>query len=229
MSFGTMPYEWIAAGRLSEFSPRQGVTGRQIAALKCYLALAAYRDYYDGYSVLSTYDLSEIGGCSRPLVLEGIAILQAMGLIELEYKAANNTNRYRLPLDSTRNFRKVPQDTIVTHLQYLKNRHESYLDALKLYLAMLYVRNEATSKASISHRKLVEYTGVRPESVAAANGVLAACHFIRIRYSDEWSKTGHPTNEYELLGDFRGKRAFRARPIEQNKRRRMGGQLTARG
>jgi hypothetical protein len=217
MSFGTMPFRWIERAQLKEFSPNQGVTGRHIAALKCYLALAAYRDFRDGFSILSTSDLAQIGGLSRPMVLEGIAMLGSMGLVEVDLRAARNTNRYRLVMENGL-FRKVPQDCLLENLPKIGNRGDRYLDALKLYCALLYLRDEDSNKATVSHKKLIEYTGVRPEAVAAATSALAACNFVHIRLSEEWSKSGFPTNEYELLGDFAGKRRYRERPVEERRR-----------
>lgn len=211
MSFGTMPYQWIADGQLVDIVPRVGVTGRNTAALKCYLAIAAYRVFRQNTSILSYSDLSDITGASRPTVLEGTAILSARNIVQIGVREAKNVNAYKFS-DTAKDFRKVPQDRICDCLKNISNRHARSLDALKLYLTMLYLRDAASSIATVSHKKLIEYTGVRPENVAAATSVLAACGFIHIRYSDEWSRTGHPTNAYSLLGDFEGKRLFRERP-----------------
>lgn len=222
MAFGSLPFEWIRDGRLKEFAQKKGANGKMIAALKCYLVIAAYREYETGISVLSLNDIAKIGGVSKPMVLQGVALLEAMGLLEIGLRAHKNTNAYRLSGLSAAdgNFRKVPQDLICDRLPSLSARHPRNLDALKLYFAMLYLREERTSKAVVSHKRLIEYTGVRPEDVAAANSSLAACHFLHIRLAEgnDYSRTGHPPNEYTLLGDFRGERRFRPRPSDRSRR-----------
>lgn len=214
MSFGSMPYDWIKSQQLKDFPARPGVTGRSISALKCYLAIAAYRDWDLGSSTLSIYDLTRICGSTKPTVLEGLTMLGAMGLMAVEVRAAGNVNRYILSEFDDFNFRKVPQDKVVDCLSNIGNRGVRHLGALKLYLVMLYLRDSMTSTAIATHETLIEYSGARPEDVAASNGVLAAAGFVHIRKSSEWSRTGRPTNEYALLGDFAGKTRKRRRPIE---------------
>jgi len=221
MAFGSMPHHWISDGGLKQFTPAPGATGRMIAALKAYLVVSAYRDYETGESVLSIQDIAIVGGLSKPMVLEGTTILEAMKLLEIDIRGHRNTNVYRLPgmpaLGGT--FRKVPQDVICDRLPNLSARQPRNLDALKQYIVMLFLRNEMTSAAIVSHKTLIEYTGVRPEDVAAANSSLAAAHFIQIRPSEgnAYAKTGHPPNEYTLLGDFRGRQRFRQRPSQKTR------------
>lgn len=209
-----MPCDWIKLQKLKDFPARSGVTGRSISALKCYLAIAAYRDWDSGSSVLSTYDLTKICGSTKPTVLEGLAMLSASGLVTVELRAVGNVNRYILPEFDDFNFRKVPQDRVVDCLSSIGNRGARQLGALKLYLVMLYLRDSTTSTAVATHEKLIEYSGVRPNDVAAANSVLAAAGFVHTGKSSEWSRTGRPTNEYALLGDFAGKTRKRLRPVE---------------
>jgi hypothetical protein len=209
MSFGTFPSIWIKEGGLKEWSPRAGVVGRSIAALKCYAAMAAYRDYRLGTAILSSFDLGKIAGLSKPTVLEGVLMLQAGGLVSID--RVKNVNRYTFASGGA-GFRKIPQDAICRGLPEIGNRNPRNLAAMKIYMALLYLRDEETNTATVSHSKLVEYTGVRSTDVAAATSILVAAGLSHIRQSDEWSKTGHPTNAYHLLGDFTGKRQFVTRP-----------------
>lgn len=204
MSFGTMPTDWVDRGALLELSARPGVLGRSIAALKCFLAIAAHHRANEEGVVLSCLEIGEIAKLSKPSIIEGIEIVRSMDLLTVNAKASRNTNRYGFP-DSTSTFRKIPQDRVFQYLKLLGNRHERYLDALKAYFTFLYLRDKDTNTATVSHSRLVHYTGIRPENVAAANSVLAACHFIQIRTTDDWGESGHPNNQYTLLGDFSGR------------------------
>lgn len=221
MSWGSFPEEWVTSGDIKTFVGTAGVLGRSIAALKVAIVLASYRDYETGEAVLSANDLVKLTGTSKPMVLEGVAMLEAMGWVKTEVRGAANTNRYFIQVPG--DFRKVPQDTACDSLPVVGLRHIRSLDALKIYLCLLYLRDGQTNRATVSHKKLVEYSGVRPEGVAAATAVLSAAHFIRIRANDEWSRTGHPTNDYHLLGDFEGYKRFRVRPGAARAARRPGG------
>jgi len=217
VSYGTLCPDWIKEGRLKSFASAPGLIGRSIAALKCYLAITAYRDWETGSTVLSVTDLTHICGISKPTAIDAIAFCAELGVISIESRAAGNVNRYSLPNFQPSSFRKVPQDRIVEGLPSVGNRGVRNLSALKLYLVMLYLRDDATSTAVATHTKLIEYSGVRPEDVAAANGILAASGFIHIRNSSDWSRTGFPTNEYALLGDFAGKKRKMRRPAEERR------------
>ena len=216
MAFGTIPWDWIDARRLPEFSPKKGDVGILAAALKAALAIGAYRNFTTGDTVLSCQDIVKITGASKPMVISGIALLDALKIIEIHGRAHRNTNVYRFrdfPGESN-SFRKVPQDAICMGLPQLKARHPSVVDALRLYLAMIYLRENSTSKATVSHERLVHYTGVRPEDVARGNSLLVVSGLIQIRTAEltAFSRTGHPPNEYKLAGDFDGKRRQLPRP-----------------
>lgn len=220
MAFGQMPKGWIENGVLKQFSAEAGVVGRSIAALKCYIAIAAFRDFRQEETVLSLYDLQVITGASRPTVLEGLTIVEAMGLVEKLARADRNTNVYQVGSTDV-GFRKVPQDVINERLREISNRGAAALDALKLYVAMLYHRDESDNRAKISHKTLIDYTGVRPEAVAAGNSILHAHRFVTVR-QDETSLaySGHPMNAYILHGDFGGNQRRCLRPSEARSRDR---------
>ncbi|HEX7934829.1 MAG TPA: hypothetical protein VF573_17385 [Paraburkholderia sp.] len=220
MSFGAMPPAWIADRRLTEFSGAVGVLGRSIAALKCHLAIAANHPRYSDGAVLSFFDIATLAKLSRPMVVEGLEMLRAFQLVEIEKKAVKNTNRYVLiGHHPDASFTKVPQDRISDRLRDIGNRGSAHLDALKIYLTLLFLRDNNTNVATVSHERLVHYTGVRPDAVARANSVIAALGMMLIRRSEsEWSVSGHPTNEYTLLGDFAGTRPSRLLPSDKRHR-----------
>lgn len=220
MSWGQMPPGWIAAGGLTEFSAGAGVSGRMLAGLKCYVAIAGYRLDQTGDTVLSTSDLQEITRLSKPMVFEGIQVLESFGRVTIEARAAANTNAYRVG-DLGPGFRKVPQDILAASLPHVPNRGAGGLDAIKLYLALLYHRNEADHTAKVSHQTLRTLTGIRPENITRAYSTLHSAGFVIVERMASWSPTGgHPTNIYHLRGDFLGRRARVLRPTEQRRKNR---------
>jgi hypothetical protein len=220
MSFGQMPPRWIAAGGLKDFSGGAGVNGRMLAAAKCYIAIAGYRLDLTDDTVLSTSDFQKITGLSKPMVFEALVILEALGRIVIEPRAAANTNAYRVG-DVSPGFRKVPQDLLADSLPHIPNRGAVGLDALKLYLALLYYRDEATHSATVSHEKLRNLTGIRAENITKAYSTLHSAGFVVVDRMASWSSNGgHPMNTYRLRGDFLGKRPRVLRPTEQRRRNR---------
>jgi hypothetical protein len=215
-----MPHGWIANGTLRQFSGGVGVVGREIAALKCYLAIASFRDFRHAETVLSLYDLAQLIGASRPTVAEGIVLLEAHGLLAIQTRAERNTNVYVLG-NTDAGFRKVPQDLIAQQLREIGNRGAITLDALKLYIALLYRRDEADNRAKVTHRTLVSDTGVRPECIAAGNSILHSHRFVTVRKDEStYSMSNHPTNAYILHGDFAGMARMVPRPCEVRSRSR---------
>jgi len=187
-----------------------------IAALKCYLAIAAYRVDQSGDTVLSTWDFIQIARLSKPMVFEGLTILEAFGLIQIYPREASNTHAFGLG-ELTTGFRKVPQDVVAAGLPLIANRGAASLDALKLYLALLYNRNEEDNSTTISHVKLREYTGIRPENIVRAYSVLHTANFVVIERLATGGANGHPLNVYRMRGDFAGRRPRLQRPSEQRR------------
>jgi hypothetical protein len=222
MSFGRMPFGWIENDVLRQFSGAGGQSGQDIAALKCYLAIAAFHDSESGETVLSANDLKVVAGISRPMVFAGTKLLEQRGLLGIEPRADRNTNVYVLG-DMGPGFRKVPQDVVVAGLRLLGSRGETSLGALRLYIAMLYFRSHLDDQAKVSHEKLVMRTGVRPERVKACYRVLEKVGLIKVLSRSalmEWSASGYATNAYELLGDFAGRKRRALRPTEEARRKR---------
>ncbi|WP_285404046.1 hypothetical protein [Luteibacter sp. ME-Dv--P-043b] len=220
MSFGQMPPGWIAAGGLTEFSGGAGVSGRMLAAAKCYLAIAGYRMAQTDDTVLSTSDFQAVTGLSKPMIFEGLTILDSMELITIDSRFAANTNAYRVG-DLTAGFRKVPQDILAECLPLIPNRGIGGLDAVKLYIALLYYRDEATHSATVSHQSLRTITGIRPENITKAYSVLHTAGLVVVERMSSWSSNGgHPMNVYRLKGDFVGRRARVLRPTEQRRKSR---------
>lgn len=225
-----MPYGWLHANQLHGFSGARGMSGTEIVALKCYLAIAAYHDDRQDETVLSIKDLMGLTGASKPSVIRGLKLLEDQGLLMVDVRADRNTNVYRLAEMENR-FRKVPQDLIADNLKNLGNRGAIPLAAVKIYMALLYHRNEEDNHARVSHETLVSETGIRPQDVKTAYKMLYTCGFLHVHINaqvDARSPSGHPTNAYELFGDFRGKRPRRSRPVDaENQRRRAAARMAS--
>lgn len=224
MSYGRMPFGWIINGGLRQFSAAEATIGREITALKSYLTIAGFLDWKNRETVLSIFDIQGITGASKPMVSRGLRLLEDRGLVIIHNRADLNTNVYELGAMEN-HYRKVPQDVIGLNLKQLGNRGAVSLAALKLYVAMLYHRNEKTGDAAVSHQTLVNETGVRPELVKNAYKVLHTCGFVTVSRSSalrELSASGFATNAYKMHGDFTGLERAVRRPGAIRSRQRKG-------
>jgi hypothetical protein len=79
MSFGRFPSHWVKSNGLHAFSAslRGGIRpGEHIAALKLYLAAAAYSDFTTWTATLSLSALEDVTSLSRPMLIRGSELLR---------------------------------------------------------------------------------------------------------------------------------------------------------
>lgn len=174
-----------------------------MATLRVYLAIAASIDRDARSAPLSWDLLEELTGLSRPMVSKGLSRAQDLGLL-----SADTTRRphvYTLLDDGTLEpgdlvlFCKVPKHLVLKELRALPTRGVAVLEALKLYVTLLTVRDRYQYVARIGHEKIVWWTGMQPRHVKRAVSMLVAHNFIHVTQAES-EGTGHPFNEYQLLG-----------------------------
>jgi hypothetical protein len=194
MKWGSFP-RWVGE-KLTEFTAGQNA-GAHMAALRVYLALALVADFSSRTASISWTALQQLTGLSRPMVMKGIATATGAGLIEVD--TSHRMHSYRLlGRDNEASFTKVPLSLSST-LSQLPARGFHALDALKVYMTLLTVRGRDSQSAVISHKKIAAWSGVQARRVRAAIDVLINHHLVHVT-SVESATTGHPHNEYHLLG-----------------------------
>ncbi|WP_181303753.1 hypothetical protein [Rhodanobacter sp. PCA2] len=185
-----------------------------MAALKCYLAIASVLDFKTKSTDISLTSFELMTGCSRPMVVHGIAILEDAGLVLVD--RTRRTYRYTLTgFEGTSNapFTKVPEQ-VRGALGQLPNRGESALSAIKILILLLALRNNSTNIARIAHQKIREYCGMQARYVRQGIDHLVNHRLVHVHMGEKSSASGgHPVNFYALLGDFVGNR--RADPMDQ--------------
>jgi len=162
MSFGRFPSQWVKSHGLRAFSAGRR-PGDQIAALKLYLAAAAYSDFGSWTATLSLSALEDVTSLSRPMLIRGSEILRERELIIKGLSGQTSTYRltpagcrYYFPSEDDElrpTWAKVPQDIIERVLRDIPNRGRIPLASLRLYILLLTMRNNDTSVANISYRK----------------------------------------------------------------------------
>lgn len=199
--------------------------GDYIAALKVYLAVAAYSDFRSWTATLSLSDLEEITKVSRPTLIRGVDILVREGLI-LKGRA-RQTSTYQMVIEEERtSWAKVPQDIIRQGLRSIPNRGRYPLAALRCYILFLTLRDSTTSESRISYQRVTSYTGVRTADIALGLNILIVSGFINVRqaqYNED--ENAFPHNIYILKGDFGGSTVRHMRPRPRALRVRLADAL----
>jgi hypothetical protein len=169
-----------------------------MAALRVYLAVALFADFYSRKAALSWTDLEHFTGLSRPMVKRGLSTLEAAALLLID--RTQRSHSYTLPTGLDDNgFVKLPKARLRSALPEMPTRGFHALDALKLYITLLRVCQRDAFTARISHAKIVEWTGTQPRRVRPAIDVLINHSLIHVEMAES-SETGHPYNQYRLLG-----------------------------
>jgi hypothetical protein len=210
MSWGTFPQAWVVVERgLVGFTAGEN-TGKHVAALKCYLALAAYADWESKEVRFSLSDLEIVTGCSRPMVVAGTKCLAEHALVEINKDGVINNYRL-LGFPEAGGFSKVPLELMLKQLRNLPNRGESALSALKVLMLLLAFRSNVSATASLGHIKMRNYGGMRTSQIRAGIDHLVNHRMIHVNADHAESDAGRPANLYTILADFnRG-----ARPTER--------------
>lgn len=165
----------------------------QIAALMIYIVLvhnasdkpsAGNPDV--GISKLTYSEIGDITGLSRTKISGGLRILLELGVIlsigqgrNNVYKIANYEERggwAKLPAKGlyTKDFSKIE----AFHKFHLRLKNE--LNALKLYLIIIALRNNATNYAQVGYEKLSSYTGVHRNEIKSALSLLINLELIQV-------------------------------------------------
>lgn len=194
--WSSFPRWWID-DRLSKFTG--GVdAGVHMAALRVYLGITLHSDFNTRIGAPTWDLLGEVTGLSRPMIGKGLAALAAKGVLEVD--SSHYRHQYQLiSLSDDPGFVKVPRNRLRKELPKMPTRGAHGLDCLKLYMALLRLRQRNSFQIPISHRKIADWTGIKPNRIRAAIDVLINHGLIHVTIAES-SALGHPHNVYQLLG-----------------------------
>ncbi|QSX78113.1 hypothetical protein [Agrilutibacter solisilvae] len=185
---------------LKRLGAGESTTGRSIAALKVYLAIALSADELFAKVQVSLTQLEVLTGLSRPMVIAGIRALEELGALGVDRHGYRSTYRL-IESEDRKQFSKLPRDIVRARLKNVPNGSAEALAALKVYLTLLTVRQRNSHLAPVSHRRIQAYTGIRPATIAKGTSILIE-HGL-VRHSNRPSFTGpdgHPVNNYYVIG-----------------------------
>jgi hypothetical protein len=146
-----------------------------------------------------TWDkLEEATGLSRPMIKRGLSVASAKGLLTVDASTYRHTYRL-ITQQSDTGFVKLPTQRLRAALSKLPSRGTHALDSLKIYIVLLRLMQRNSFDVSISHQKLIAWTGVKANRVRAGIDVLINHRLIHVTTSES-PESGHPHNVYQLLG-----------------------------
>lgn len=163
-----------------------------------------------GNQVVATYeDLMALTNLSRGPVAAGLEILRELGAITTA-KNGNGCVYTLLGIDTPGDYCELPQGHLLdgqTVMRRLKGLHaalknRSSLDAVKLYMLLLALRDRHWNVARASYATIREYTGLRKEEISVAVQVLLGAQLIRLARDEEVPLKGgqHRHNRYVVSG-----------------------------
>lgn len=205
-----LPAYFVRFNGLKDLRPRQ--PSKDIAAMKLYILFAIkIRTHGTGAWVSLTYDeLTEMAGLSRTLVSTGIQRLLSLKLILVK---GDKKKTYSLKEHPTcESWTKIPVGVLldldgnITAFKSFRNRYDYELNALILYLYLLYIRHNYKSCSIVTNATIHERTGMTFGQINTAVGFMKSCGLLiertmqitaeNLRFDDDNLRA----YSYELLG-----------------------------
>lgn len=178
LPWARMPTNWIKAGALKDKFTSNINLAEKISALKIYaiLCIKANNLNEEKYSCVMTYDsLMELAFLSRSSVSKGLKLLGSLGLIE---SFGVRTKRYTIPNLYKSGWCKLPvkgfmkDDKNIESFKMFHNRYPHELNALKLYLYLLSIRDNDENFSEVSFKKITTKTGIKFQEISPALGFM---------------------------------------------------------
>lgn len=203
-----VPSRWIREGALHAFDARGA--SADAAALKLYMALAFFASFKSSPNIAagSVRSRSRNGGCVRSRVTPLHAICDAWCRTHaFTFHQVGTAHHYTLTHYEDTGWAKLPRAHLLAdrRFQSFGIRGELYLDALKLYLALLTLRDNEASQVLLSYDKIEQYAGIARRHIRRAIDVLLNHEWIAITSHVPQSRQRDPINIYLLRGDFWGR------------------------
>ena len=154
-----------------------------------------------------TYEeLRQMTGFAKSAIARGLSLLEMHGAISSAKEGRASTYTL-IGLDTPGHWCQLPPASLLKgHELGLKNlpRNRVTLNAMKIYLAFLVLRNNKLNTASMGYEAISTWTGVRREDIPTALGVLASLNLVRVSLDRDFrhSKEGDndQSNRYRIVG-----------------------------
>lgn len=183
----------------------------QIAGLMLYMVLvhhASTEPTIDkpeaGLCSLTYSELSEITGLSRAKVAGGLSVLINLNIISQIGTGRNNI--YKIAkFDAKSGWAKLPAKGLYSRdlksipaFQRFHLRSKNELNALKLYLLVVALRNDKTNYAQVGYERINHYTGIHRNEIKSAASLLINLGLIQVDSGSSEINDHATSNMYRL-------------------------------
>lgn len=200
--FRRLPTGWCRAEKLKSFKGGEHA-GESIAALKVLIGVALLKSEFHENEVSISYSkLEKVCGLSNPSISKGIKKLECEGILEVN--RSGNTNQYSFREIGDDKWAKIPFDLIYKKLNGISNRKPSTLAALKIYIALLMLRDNKSREVRISYEKIRNWTGLQNTHIRPGLDILFSHSIVHIQKSEELdvANVKTPHNVYRIMGNL---------------------------
>ncbi|MBS0341965.1 MAG: hypothetical protein JSS56_15695 [Proteobacteria bacterium] len=131
---------------------------------------------------LTYEELRKMTGFAKVTIAGALNLLQGLEAIRV---VKGHSSRYELiGLENNKGgWRKLPQEKLLNGdgslLFKQEKRNKVTLNALKIYLLMVHLRNDALNTTALSYTAITRWTGVRREEIPVALGMLGNMDLVR--------------------------------------------------
>lgn len=217
MAWAKIPTSWIVSDKKLPLLSWQKDKSDATAALILFISLAILLNRSnkekqeaqdrDLLSFECSYNsLQAFTALSRAKIAAGLHLLEDKELINISRES--KTNRYfLLGVTESGKWAKLPQTHVLTGVgrgpffSTFHLRHQTELNALKLYLLLIAYRNTTTNFTVIGYEKISELSGIMKSHVRSALSLLIHYDLVRVDQSEPLDgKIGHPHNRYRIRG-----------------------------
>lgn len=149
-------------------------------------------------------DIREMTRLAKPTISRAIDLLKAFGVIDINRSGRANTYSL-IGIDQDGGWCQLPQGWLLDRSGNLKlkglprNRH--VLNALKVYLILMHLRDRKTNTAAVSYTAITRWSGVRREDIPTALGTLNSLQMARPSLDrDIRHQLGDNSHRYSVIG-----------------------------
>jgi hypothetical protein len=215
-----IPTKWMLDKEnpsLKKFRWKGQIKSDFTAALMLYIAIAHHANseknrYFSrpGCAKLSYREFTTVTGLSRAKISGGLKVLSEYDLIEII--KSEKTNILRLRHYEPVGWAKLPGKSMYTEhnesirpfLQF-KLRHKTELNALKLYLLLVALRDNKKNHANPSYNTISLYTGISRNDIRSAISLLINLNMVHVNKIIDPNGSDNYNNFYRIIGidDYR--------------------------
>lgn len=199
-----LPTDWIREEGLAAFKWRRSGCGADVtAALMAFIVIAHNVTDRTGLAHLTYNAMCHASGLSRAKLAKGLAFLETQGLIKREPQGRSTLQLVDYNRES--GWAKLPARSMyrggeISAFRDFTLRRPIELDALKLFLLLVAMRDRTTNFAKIGYPKISDYTGIDKNRIKGAITFLGGLSLIHVEWLPSTKTSVGVASAYRIVG-----------------------------